>query len=97
MSVDGVGGSNAVQQASMEQLVGSGDMESVLLAFGIERASDMEKLVKAKIADMRARNGEIQSLQRALQELRAVKPDKDEPSTQAGSGPGLPPIGGGKP
>jgi hypothetical protein len=62
----------------MQQLVGAGDMESALLAFGIERAQGMEKLVKAKIADMRSRNGEIQELQKAMQELRSVKPEKDE-------------------
>jgi hypothetical protein len=74
----GVGGTNSVSFDAMQQLVGAGDMESALLAFGIERAQGMEKLVKAKIADMRSRNGEIQELQKAMQELRSVKPEKDE-------------------
>ena len=61
----------------MQQLVGAGDMESALLAFGIERAQGMEKLVKAKIADMRERNGAIQELQQAMQTIRSAKPAAD--------------------
>ena len=49
----GVGGPSNVSFDAMQQLVGAGDMESALLAFGIERAQGMEKLVKAKISDMR--------------------------------------------
>ena len=74
----GVGGTSNVNFDAMQQLVGAGDMESALLAFGIERAQGMEKLVKAKIADMKSRNADIQELQKAMQELRSVKPEKDE-------------------
>jgi hypothetical protein len=73
----GVGGPGNVNFDSMQQLVGAGDMESALLAFGIERAQNMEKLVKAKIADMRERNGAIQELQQAMQTIRSAKPAED--------------------
>jgi hypothetical protein len=73
----GVGGTSNVNFDAMQQLVGAGDMESALLAFGIERAQGMEKLVKAKIADMRERNGAIQELQQAMQTIRAAKPAAD--------------------
>jgi hypothetical protein len=73
----GVGGPSNVSFDAMQQLVGAGDMESALLAFGIERAQGMEKLVKAKIADMRERNGAIQELQQAMQTIRSAKPAAD--------------------
>ena len=73
----GVGGTSNVNFDAMQQLVGAGDMESALLAFGIERAQGMEKLVKAKIADMRERNGAIQELQQAMQTIRSAKPAAD--------------------
>ena len=81
----GVGGPGNVSFDAMQQLVGAGDMESALLAFGIERAQGMEKLVKAKIADMRERNASIQELQQAMQTIRAAKPTGDGEQTTAAS------------
>jgi hypothetical protein len=81
----GVGGTSNVNFDAMQQLVGAGDMESALLAFGIERAQGMEKLVKAKIADMRERNASIQELQQAMQTIRAAKPTGDGEQTTAAS------------
>src|SRR5689334_13286087 len=83
MSVGGVSGSSQVQLDGLSTVIGGGDMESVLLAFGVERAQDMESLVKAKVADMRQRNANIQELQQAMQTIRAAKPAGDDPATTA--------------
>ncbi len=75
--VQPVGGANQVQMDAIGSLIGSGDVESVMVAFGVERAQNMEALVKAKVADMRARNASIQELQQAMQTIRAAKPEKE--------------------
>lgn len=77
-NIGGVGGSSSVHFEALANAIGTGDMESVLLSFAIERAQNMEGAVKAKIADMRSRNADIQELQKAMQYLRSVKPEKDE-------------------
>jgi hypothetical protein len=77
-NVGGVSGTSGIHFEALANTIGTGDMESVLLAFGIERAQNMESAVKAKIADMRSRNADIQELQKAMQYLRSVKPEKDE-------------------
>jgi hypothetical protein len=80
----GVGGPTNINLDAMQQLMGAGDMESALLAFGIERATNMEKLVKAKIGDMKERNAAIQELQTAMQTVRAAKPSGEgEQTTEA--------------
>jgi hypothetical protein len=77
-TINNIGGSASIQFEALANTIGTGDMESVLLAFGIERAQNMESAVKAKIADMRSRNADIQELQKAMQYMRSVKPEKDE-------------------
>jgi hypothetical protein len=78
MTIQGPGASSGIQFDSIAKTIGTGDMEGMLIAFGIERAQTMEQAVKAKIADMRSRNAEIQDLQAAMQYFRAAKPGKDE-------------------
>ncbi len=81
MSVPGVGGANQVQMDAIGSLIGNGDIESVMVAFVVERAQNMEALVKAKVADMRARNANIQELQQAMQTIRSYKPSGDSETT----------------
>ncbi len=74
MSVSGISGSNSIQQDAISRLIGGGDMQSVLLAFGVERAQNNENAVKAKIGDMRARNNAINELRAVMGQMRVSEP-----------------------
>jgi hypothetical protein len=75
MSVSGISGNSAIQQDAISKLIGSSDMQSVLLAFGVERAQNNEQAVKAKIADMRERNNAINELRVLMSQMRTAEPN----------------------
>lgn len=62
MGVDAVNSSQLIQFDSLDAALAGGDMEAVLLAFGISRAEGAEKAVKQKITEMKGNQAKIAEL-----------------------------------
>ena len=74
--VDGPTGTTVIQYTNMDQAIGAGDIEAVMLMLGIERASTAEDVVKRKITQIRENNAKIQDLNAVLEKIQG-KDDKD--------------------
>lgn len=80
MSDTNIGSLNSASSVYLSNLdtQSSGDLETVMLSLSYQRATTLDNVVSGQVKDMKDRNAEIQKIQSALQEVRNLKPDKDE-------------------
>jgi hypothetical protein len=76
-TVDGPSATSVIQYANMDQAIGAGDIEAVMLMLGIERASTAEDVVKRKITQIRENNAKIQELNAILEKMQGKDDKKD--------------------
>ncbi len=76
-TVDGASATTVIQYANMDQALGAGDIEAVMLMLGIERAQTAEDVVKTKIKTIRENNAKIQELNTILEKMQGKDDKKD--------------------
>ena len=76
-TVDGASATTVIQYANMDQALGAGDIEAVMLMLGIERAQTAEDVVKTKIKTIRENNANIQELNTILEKMQGKDDKKD--------------------